>query len=44
MQTSGIESLEIDKGLLYSGQGPTAEETGAPGLIGSRKQVRATLL
>lgn len=39
METTGMESLEIDRGALYSGQRPTAEETGAPRVISIREQV-----
>lgn len=28
MEVTGVESLEIDRGAFYSGQRPTAEETG----------------
>lgn len=33
METTGIQSLEIDKGALYLGQRPAAEETRAPRVI-----------
>ena len=39
METTGMESLEIDRAALNSGQRPTAEETGAPRVISIRVQV-----
>lgn len=43
METTGMESLEIDKGALYSGQRPTAEETGAPTVISVGVQVAQSI-
>lgn len=39
METTGIKSLEIDKGALYSGQRLTAEKTRTPRVISIRVQV-----
>lgn len=39
METAGMESLEIDRGALYSGQRTTADESRAPGVISIRVQV-----
>ena len=39
METTGTESLEIDRGAFYSGQTITAEETRAARVISSRVQV-----
>lgn len=39
METTGMESLEIDRGAFYSGQRATAEESRAVRVISCRVQV-----
>lgn len=44
MEATGMESLEIDRGALYSGQRLTAEETRSPRVVIIRVQGTAVTL